>query len=201
MPEILDTHRNTYGHYDALKAAGVKTVIRYLMAGGEKNEKVIKQGEAHGLAEAGLRLGLVYEISGRPSGAAVGARDGEAAKLQAIAAGAPTNGSVILWYTVDWDAPESAMPGIISAVKAFKTAAESEFRVGIYASGAVCDELWNLKLITGRWLTDSRGFRGTHDAMVAGRYELLQALPHPVAGLDTDADAELIAVDGKVIDI
>ena len=46
MPEILDTNRNTWGRTDALKAAGVKTVIRYLMAGGEKNEKVIKFGEA-----------------------------------------------------------------------------------------------------------------------------------------------------------
>lgn len=201
MGKILDTNRNTFGHYDALKAAGVTTVIRYLAAGLEGHEKVIKQGEAHAIADAGLRLDLVYETDGRPNGAAVGARDGAAAKIQAIAVGAPQDGTAIIWYTDDQDRPENEMAGLIAAIKAFAAALGTGFRVGIYGSGAVCDELWNLKLVAGRWITDSHGFRGSRASIAAGRYEMLQALPATIAGLDTDPDAAHIGVDGMAADI
>jgi len=205
MPDILDTNRNTFGHYDALKSAGVKTVIRYIAAGLEDHEKVIKQGEAHAIADAGLRLGLVYEIGGRPSGNSVGARDGIYARAYAPKVGAPA--CAIIWYTVDWDAGPGDLPGIVAAFRAFKAALEDPavdnpaYRVGAYASGYICDQLFNAGLCAARWLTDSRGFRGTRDSMAAGRYELLQALPQTIAGLDTDPDAIHAAVDGRTTDI
>jgi hypothetical protein len=205
MPEILDTNRNSFGHYDALKAAGVKTVIRYIAAGLESHEKVIKEGEAHAIADAGLRLGLVYEINGRPSGGAVGARDGVYARAYAPKVGAPAG--AIIWYTVDWDAGRGDLPGIAAAFRAFKNALEDPavdgpgYRTGCYASGYICDQLYNAGLCDARWLTDSRGFAGTRDSINAGRYELLQALPQDIAGLDTDPDARYRAADGRVADI
>jgi hypothetical protein len=205
MPKILDTNRNTFGHYDALKAAGVETVIRYVAAGLESHEKVVKPGEARAIAEAGLRLGLVYETNGKPSGTAVGTHDGKAARTWAHFVGAPAG--AIIWYTVDYDAGHNDYPGIYAAFHAFKAAIEDTgsdapvYRVGGYASGYILDRLYGDQLIVARWLTDSRGFQGTREAMAAGRYELLQALPHTVAGLDTDADAEHIGVDGRVPDI
>jgi len=199
MTSILDTNRNTFGRYDALKAAGVKTIIRYIAAGLEHEEKVIKPGEAHGIADAGLRLGLVYEIGGKPSGASVGQRDGAYARMYAPTVGAPT-GSII-WYTVDYDAGPSDYPGIQAAFQSFKTALGSDFRVGTYASGYICDRLMAADLIAGRWLTDSMGFRGTRDSVAAGRYEMKQALPQVIAGLDTDPDALHIGVDGTPADI
>src|SRR5215467_402475 len=128
MPMILDTNRNTFGHYDALIAAGVKTVIRYIAAGLEHEEKVIKQGEAHAIAQAGLRLGLVYEIGGRPSGTDVGRRDGAYSRQYAPIVGAPADGSVIIWYTVDYDAGPSNYIGIEAAFAAFKDALGGQFR-------------------------------------------------------------------------
>lgn len=201
MPEVLDTNRNTFGHYDALKAAGVKTVIRYIAAGLEHEEKVIKPGEAKAIADAGLRLGLVYEIGGKPSGAAVGQRDGAYARAYAPKVGAPTDGSVIIWYTVDYDARPADLPGIRAAFQAFKAALGNEFRVGAYASGFICDELYDDSLCDARWLTDSGGFRGTKDSRAGGRYELMQALPTRIAGLDTDPDARHLGVNGVAADI
>lgn len=199
MPEILDTNRNTFGRYDALKAAGVKTVIRYIAAGLEREEKVIKPGEARGIADAGLRLGLVYEIGGKPSGATVGQRDGAYSCKYAATVGA-TPGAII-WYTVDYDAGPDEYPGVKAAFQAFKAALGSDYRVGAYASGYICDRLTADGLIAARWLTDSMGFRGSRDSAAAGRYELKQALPHIIAGLDTDPDARHIGVDGTAADI
>lgn len=199
MPAILDTNRNTFGHYDALKAAGVKTVIRYIAAGLTGEEKVIKPGEAHAIADAGLRLGLVYEIGGKPSGTLVGQRDGAFALNYAPTVGAPPG--AIIWYTVDYDAGPNDLPGIKAAFAAFKAALNGKYRVGAYASGWVCGVLKADGLIDARWLTDSMGFRGSRQAAAAGDYELLQALPHTIAGLDTDPDAEHIGVDGKTADI
>lgn len=205
MPEILDTNRNTFGRYDALKAAGVKTIIRYIAAGLEHEEKVIKPGEAHAIADAGLRLGLVYEIGGKPSGSAVGHRDGSYARTYAPQVGAPAG--AIIWYTVDYDAGPNDYIGIKAAFQAFKDAIEDGasvaplYRVGAYASGYICDRLHADGLIAGRWLTDSMGFRGTRDAIAGGRFDLKQALPHVIAGLDTDPDAAHVAVDGTEADI
>ena len=56
MTEILDTNRNVTKALPFLKAAGVKTVIRYIAYGLEKEEKVIKPDEARAIAAAGLRL-------------------------------------------------------------------------------------------------------------------------------------------------
>lgn len=199
MPVILDTNRNTYGHYDALKAAGVKTVIRYIAAGLEAEEKVIKPGEAHAIADAGLRLGLVYEIGGKPSGTLVGQRDGIYSRNYAPTVGAPEG--AIIWYTVDFDAGPDEINGVKSAFLAFKTALQGKYRVGAYASGWVCGQLRALGLCDARWLTDSMGFRGSRAAAAAGDYELLQALPQTIAGLDTDPDAAHIGVDGNAADI
>lgn len=201
MSSILDTNRNTWGHYDRLKAAGVKTVIRYIAFGLEKEEKVIKHGEAQGIADAGLRLGLVYEIGGRPNGFAIGQRDGAYSRQYAPKVGAPTDGSVIIWYTVDFDASPAQYPGIREAFRGFKEALGPEFRVGAYASGFICDKLFNEGLIVARWLTDSMGFAGTRDSIANGRYEMRQFLPATIAGLDTDPDAAHILADGSVADI
>src|ERR1700678_1681115 len=87
-----------------LKAAGVVTVIRYLACETSDPDKVVTAAEAKAIADAGLRLGLVYEVGVHPSGAEVGRRDGEWASNHAPSVGAPSDGSVIIYYAVDYDA-------------------------------------------------------------------------------------------------
>lgn len=183
---IIDTNRNTFTRLAQLKAAGVTTIIRYIAAGLTGDEKVIKAGEAKAIAEAGLRLGLVYEIGGKPFGSQIGQRDGTFVHFYAPTVGAPDG--AIIWYAVDYDAGPNDMSGIIEAFTAFKAAVSPKFRVGCYGSGLVCRELKAAGLIEARWLTDSLGFSGTRDAIAAGDYEMVQALPHDIAGMDADAN-------------
>lgn len=197
---VIDTNHNVTNHLKALKEAGVTTVIRYIAAGLVSDEKVIKPAEALAMAVAGMRLSLVYEISGRPSGAAVGRRDGQFALDYAKTLGAPQDS--VIWYTGDYDAQASNYPGIAAAFKAFKTALRGYYRVGCYASGYISDRLAHDGLIDSVldapadpmggapliWLTDSVGFAGTRSSIAGGRYIYLQGLPRLTAGLDTDPD-------------
>lgn len=193
---ILDTNRNTTKALANLKAAGIDKVIRYISVGG--GDKVIGDAEARAMAATGVDLVLVYEVSGRPRGTAIGIRDGDYAKKRAQQLGAPAG--TIIWYTDDEDASDAAFVPTRDAFVAFRDAIKP-YRCGGYGSGWLLDKLYDAGIIVARWLTDSRDFRGTPESTKAGRYELIQALPHNVAGLDTDADAEHIGVDGKAPDI
>jgi len=93
MSEIIDTNHDTTRHLSALKAAGIKTVIRYLSPINPHGEKCVKPAEAHAIAAAGLRLALVCEgwgdfAHGAISGGA-GERDGEWCAKYAASVGAP----------------------------------------------------------------------------------------------------------------
>lgn len=197
--KVLDTNRNTTAHLSALKSAGYDTIIRYIAYGLEHEEKVVKPAEARAIAAAGLKLGLVYEIGGKPSGVLVGQRDGQYALRYAAVVGAPAG--AIIWYTVDFDAGPAEMPGIVAAFRAFKNGLAGQYRVGAYASGWVCDQLYEQGLCSARWLTDSGGFRGTKASRSVGRYELMQALPATIAGLDADPDAVHMDAEGNAADI
>lgn len=196
---IIDTNRNTYGRAAALKAVGVTDVIRYIAAGLVSNEKVIKPAEARYLAENGIRLGPVYEISGRPYGSAVGARDGAFALAYCKTIGAPRG--AVIWYTVDYDASAGDYSGIAAAFRAFRAALDGYYRVGTYSSGYIADRLARDGLIDTVstdapmdplggapliWITDSVGFAGSRSSIQGGRYIIRQLLPRNTAGLDTD---------------
>lgn len=188
---IIDTNRNVTARLPALKADGIRSIGRYIAAGLTAEEKVVKAAEAHAIAQAGLRLFLIYEIGGRPSGLSVGERDGSFAASYAKTVGAPAG--ACLYYTVDYDAPASDMPAIMAAFRTFRGAVSPTFRVGAYASGYVCGQLFAAGLVEKRWLTCSRGFTGTRAAIAAGAYDILQAVPQATAGLDSDPDTLHIA--------
>ena len=184
---IIDTDNNAGHALGALKARGIDTVIRYIAYGLEGDEKVIKPAEAREFAAAGMKLGIVYEIDGRPGSAFVGGRDGAYAARYMPTIGMP-EGSTI-WYTVDYDPSVGEMDGIISAFQAFKNALNGKYKLGCYGSGMCCQDLKHRGLIDGgRWLTDSSGFDGTRAAIDNGWYEMRQLLPQTVCGLDADPD-------------
>jgi hypothetical protein len=198
---IIDTNNNMTNRIKALKAANVTTVIRYIAAGLVGNEKVVKAPEARALAAARIKLGLVYEIGGHPSSAAVGRRDGSFARAYAPQVGAPED--AMIWSAVDYDAGPGDLPGIIAYHQAFKNEMEGYYRVGAYASGYICDELFNRRLIEARWLTMSQGFRGTKASLAAGRWEMLQRLERNITGLANDIDPDVVHIEanGEAADI
>ncbi len=187
--KILDTDDNTTTHLPRLKAAGVTTVIRYLAR--SHSWKTVTPNEAKAIANAGLKLGLVFETTGKPHGSSEGNLDGEAAVKYAKEVGAPPG--AVIWYAVDYDPNPLNMPGIEQAFVSFgKKVKDAGYRVGAYASGYCNGILYEKKIITMRWLTQSLGFRGTRAAIKNKEYELLQLLPKTVAGLDVDPDMQLI---------
>jgi hypothetical protein len=207
---IDDTPNNTIGHFDRLKQAGIKTVIRYLALG--KSWKTVTPAEAHAIADAGLRLGLVFEVDGKPHGRTVGARDGAAAFTAAQAAGAPDG--AIIWYAVDYDPNSFAMSGIIAAFIEFGKEVGPRYRVGAYCSGYCASKLIaagavdsTKDLTTGEslpciWITQSLGFRGSRDYLASGKpFVMFQLLPTHTAGLDVDPNISWHNYLGESIDI
>lgn len=182
---FFDADVNVYSEISKLKAQGVTHVGRYISPA-TSEEKVIKPGEAHALADAGIKLFLIYEQWGRPSGTAQGRRDGAFALKWAKLVGAPQGAAI--YYTVDYDAGPGDLPGIVEAFTGFKAALGGYFKIGAYASGYICNELKARGLIDYRWLTMSGGFRGTHEAIASGAYELRQLLDKTVCGMDVDPD-------------
>lgn len=183
---IIDTNNNVTTRLAAFKRAGVTSIGRYIASGLENEEKVIKPAEAKAIAAAGLRLFLIYEINGKPDGAADGKRDGEFALAWAKTLGAPKGAAI--YYTVDYDASPADLMGIIEAFTAFKEALQGYYEVGCYGSGYICDQLDKRGLIKYRWLTMSEGFRGSRDAVAKGQYDMRQLIDRKVAGLDVDPD-------------
>lgn len=189
MFSIIDTNHDVTPRLAQLKASGITSIGRYISIG--MTAKVIRIPEAKAIAAAGMKLFLIYETDGKPSGGAVGARDGKFALDYAKSLGAP-NGACI-YYTADFDAMAADMPGLSTAYSAFRSAVSPTFRVGGYANGYALNRLYAAKLIDIRWLTCSTGFNGTRDAIKSGAYDILQLQPQPVAGLDTDPDTLHIA--------
>src|SRR5579863_8465785 len=106
MTSIIDTNHDVTPHLPALKAAGVKSVIRYLSPINPKGEKCIKPAEAKAIAAAGLRLALVCEGWGDFAhggiSAGAGQRDGEWCAQYAPTVGA--SAAACIYFAVDTDA-------------------------------------------------------------------------------------------------
>ena len=183
---IIDSNINLTKRIPDLKKAGVASVGRYIAAGLVREEKVIKPLEAKAIADAGLRLFLIYERNGRPYGAEEGKRDGAFALEYAKTIGAPKGAAI--YYTVDYDAGPGELTGIVNAFAAFKEALQGYYEVGAYASGFVCNHLHGRGFAKYRWLTMSMGFRGSREARANGEYELCQLINKKVGGIDVDPD-------------
>ena len=185
---IIDSNNNTVAHLGAFKRAGVTSIGRYIAAGLEHEQKVIKPSEAKAIADAGLRLFLIYESTAKRSleGSEAGQYDGVFALGWAKSVGAQKGDAI--YATVDFDASPSELFDVLNYFSAFKDALGGYFELGAYASGYVCDELYSRGIIKYRWLTMSLGFRGSRDSARAGRYELVQQVDRKIAGLDVDPD-------------
>lgn len=109
MHSIIDTPWNTTDHLNELKAAGVRTIIRYYNRANSAKlpEKRIEAGEAQAIADAGLKLAVVYQQRGGRDGhiedlnKSNGAGDAARALELAERVGQP-EGSAI-YFAVDWD--------------------------------------------------------------------------------------------------
>jgi hypothetical protein len=208
--KIIDTPTEVTHFVNLLRSNGIETVIRYLALG--HTWKTVNAAEARAIAEGGLKLGLVFEVDGKPHGSNEGSRDGHAAYMGAKEVGAPQN--AILWYAVDYDPSPSDMVGIIQVFVAFRREVSPYYRVGAYCSGYCARKLIEAGVIdttldstTNKklpciWITQSLGFKGSRDYLDSGEpFVLFQLMPTHMGSLDVDPNAVWHNYLHEVVDI
>ncbi len=195
---IIDTPYNTEPKVSCLVSKGVKTVIRYYNFSNSRSfpEKGMTLAEAQALSANGIEIAVVFqqrqtkvEDFTEAKGIAAGRR---AYRYAHDVIGQPAGSGI--YFSVDFDASASEISSNIQpffeGIKlafADESRGDHEYRVGAYGSGLVCGTLTNKGLIELIWLSMSRGFRGTQQALKAGEYDLAQRFPESIlCGLDVD---------------
>ncbi|MYL84828.1 DUF1906 domain-containing protein [Desulfovibrio aerotolerans] len=195
---IIDTPNNTKNKLSCLLSQGVKTIIRYYNFSNSQSlpEKCLKLDEAQAIVAQGLEIAVVFqqrqdsaEDFSKSTGIAAGRR---AFRHAHDSIGQPTGSG--LYFAVDFDPDASVISSrIIPFFEGVREAFDMEcyggpgYRVGVYGSGLLCDTLVDKGLATLRWLSMSRGFRGTQDALKDGRYHLAQRYPEArICGISVD---------------
>jgi hypothetical protein len=198
--KIIDTPWYVGGKAGALKAAGVGTVIRYYNFQNSSTfpRKRLTLAEAEELCGAGLQLAAVFQQRqnqiadfSRQKGLRAGK---QAFRIAADQVGQPEGSGI--YFSVDFDASQAE---ITAAIQPYfegvreGMAAEGNgavgLRVGAYGSGLVCRALVAAGLTELSWISMSRGFRETRDAIAAGDYNLNQIPPATtLLGLGVDYD-------------
>lgn len=198
--KIIDTPWYAGGKARALKAAGIETVIRYYNFQNSRTfpQKRLTLAEAEELCAAGLQLGAVFQQRQnqiRDFSRAKGLRAGKQAfTIASDQVGQPVGSGI--YFSVDFDANadeiKSAILPYFAGVKEGMEAeggGEALFRIGAYGSGLVCRTLVQAGLIDLSWLSMSRGFRESREALAAGEYNLNQIPPaKTLLGLGVDYD-------------
>ncbi len=196
----LDTTMELTRHAVALKRQGYDFALRYYSHNAAKN---LSLGEARALAQAGMRIGVVWETSGTRAGffsRAQGLADGAAAYRMALDVIGQPFGSAI-YFAVDYDPTQADIDGVISNYftgvhAALYVGAEGQpsYRVGVYGSGLCCGALMERGIAACSWLSQSTGFAGSRQYAQQKRYDMIQMLPMRIPGeggvmLDIDPDA------------
>jgi hypothetical protein len=129
----------------AVKAAGIRGVIRYVSPKVSKN---LTKSEAAAIHRAGLWIALVWErrAARAREGAAAGREDARAAEAQATALGYPRDATI--FYAVDYDAEPSVILPYFRGINAV-----AKRPVGVYGSARVIDAVKAAKLADYFWQT------------------------------------------------
>lgn len=192
MAKGIDARNDCSGIAQDLLDAGVEFVARYYANSGAK---VLSQGEARTLSQAGLQLVAVWE-DGYPTKApyfsyAKGVDDASSAFHDALIVGQPIDSPI--YFAVDYDATNSDISGPINdyfrgiAVGlAASSGGAPVHPVGVYGSGAACSFLLARNLATVAWLSMSPGFLGSKDF---GAWDIKQSRdPQQFGGIAADLD-------------
>src|SRR6266702_202855 len=193
MTKVIDTNHNVTRKLAALKALGIEAIIRYDNRLGPHGEKQVKSDEARAIADAKMRLAIVYEGAGdkvSQFSEGLGYLDAKYSRQKAPERGQPDGSAV--YFAVDFDATAGQVESrIIPYFQGVKRAFEEEgggvdLRVGVYGSGLVCRTVKKADLADLTWISCSMGWAESRAFLAAGDYTLRQHTPKTIAGLDTD---------------
>jgi hypothetical protein len=195
MPRnAIDASTNCASAAGCFRSSGIDIAIRYYSE--SHRAKTLKRPEAMALAQAGLKIGVVYQD--RQNAAAffsfsLGLRAGAFAYDYAVKEIRQPPGSAI-YFAVDFDAlpnevKNNVIPYFEGVQKAFDTAGggHPDYEVGVYGSGAVLTALTAAKLATRFWLCGSTGFRGFKDYLNSKKWHFRQFAPEAaLCGIHVD---------------
>lgn len=133
----------------ALHELGYDFAIRYLVPP-TSYKKALTKGEALDLSRAGLRIGLCWETTAARArdGAAAGLQDGQTARNLAQAMGVPSG--AVIYFAVDYGAP-AADYDRIAAYMVAAAAAVRPFRLGVYGSYYIVEEMYRRGIGAAYW--------------------------------------------------
>jgi len=200
----LDTSQNSRNLIACMKERGITAIGRYYTKN-RTNSKILTADEARRLSEAGIKMWPVYQNRHRKPvdfSAVIGKREAEDALDYAKNVINQPTGSCI-YFSADFDASQNTFNSAIrphfEAISAAFAAAGNPYRIGVYASGAVCQSLLDAGLVQLTWLSQSSGFRGTPEFKASRRWNILQALP--VSGFcDFDDDVDPDTINDQLAD-
>jgi hypothetical protein len=197
MGKGLDTTVNCHSLAASIKEAGYDFVCRYY----NRNNpgKNLTREEAAALSRAGLHVVAVWE-NGYPTSPdyfsyEAGKKDGHDAHRYAHSIGQPANTPI--YFTVDYDASEADLSGVVSkymsgvldAFREEEIAAGTHYDVGIYGSGQTCGHMLDAFRGAGgiryAWLAESRGWRGYQ---TFSDWNIKQLTGATVAGIPVDTN-------------
>lgn len=198
---IIDTPNCTTPQLIHLLADSVVSVGRYLttLTG---SSKLIQPQEARGLGVSGIRLFVVFEVYGGADGVNdISAKDGVVDAQFCLQwmpkIGAPTDGSVVIFFACDDDfnaakIQSMALPYFAAIGNELK---DSGYLVGVYGSGAVCRAACAPGAGAVRaWLSGSMGWAGSREYLAEKPPELVlvqRRMDTRVANLDVDTNEAL----------
>ena len=165
MSRGISTNVSLQTKADCLAAAGIAYALRYYSKPG--SSKAMKPAEAVALAEAGIKIGVVYQENARSLG------EFSEAKARAHATNAWNSAQAVnqpagsaIYFAVDYDAELSDVRGDIlnyfnevDSTLAELAGGRNPYHLGVYGSGRTCKFLKaNCAAVRYAWLTLSKGW-------------------------------------------
>jgi hypothetical protein len=170
-----------------LQSKGLKFIGRYYSRTTQIAGKKLSASEARLISLGDIAIVAVYE-DGPTSydyfSAARGVADANGAISQANAVGQPAESAI--YFTVDYDATSTDIAGNITAYfQAIAATIGSQFRLGVYGSGAVCAAIKAAGCVSLAWLAQSTGWSGYSTFT---DWAIKQGPEQSVCGLNSDTD-------------
>jgi hypothetical protein len=170
MAQGIDLPTDASNALNEIKDSKIDFVARYYRNPASR-WPALSASEAQRLSSVGVNVVTVWEWHSHDPGYfsyASGYEDARSAYAQAKAVGQPAGSAI--YFAVDYNAPASDISGSIEpyfrGVAAGLAAAgggRSEYKVGVYGSGAVCAAIKRAGLAQYAWLTGSTSWAGTLD--------------------------------------
>ena len=176
----------------SIKAAGVRTIVRYYDYPDETIPgKTLTSAERDLVAAHGMSLVVVFQHHNDHFESFTPARgDGDAVRSLELAAkfGQPKGSAIYFGVDGDWesDAEQATIQAYFQAAHA--RVVPAGYRVGVYGSGLTCKNLKAAGLVSLCWLPGVNGLEGIDWALSNDAWGLWQQKQSLCAGVDIDLD-------------